>query len=45
MRVYKYGTGHPVPEDALYLTTKVSIVNGVRLVCHYFLVDESEVKK
>lgn len=37
--VYKYGTGHPVPPHARYLTTLVEVVEGVRLVWHYFLVE------
>lgn len=25
-KVYKYGTGHPIPEGAVYLSTKVETV-------------------
>ena len=42
MKVYKYGTGEVVPDDARYLTTLVEKRHDgdftVRLVWHYFLV-------
>lgn len=53
-KVYKYGTGHEVPKDAVYLCTKVQrkILPQPTppdekwvdcwLVWHYFLVDEKE---
>lgn len=47
LRVLKYGTGHDVPKDSKYLTTVVEEVENnagekVRLVWHYFLVEEVE---
>lgn len=50
-RVYKYGTGHPIPEGAVYLSTvtqtrieevSCGLVTGWSrcwLVWHYFLVE------
>jgi hypothetical protein len=46
-KVYKYGTGQEVPEDAIYLKTIVeeAMVDGYgrilnpRFVWHYFLVE------
>lgn len=46
-RVYKYGTGQPVPEGAVFLSTIVQEVSTARddlttvsrLVWHYFLVE------
>lgn len=44
-RVYKYGTGHPVPKGAVYLTTlteeiRATIGTTTKWVWHYFLVEE-----
>jgi len=53
-KVYKYGTGHPVPDKARYLATVVeersptasntegSGSAGGRFVWHYFLVEEAD---
>jgi len=52
-KVYKYGTGHPVPEGAVYLCTKVQrkilldvpearLLEDCWLVWHYFLVEVEE---
>ena len=45
-KVFKYGTGQPIPEGAVYLSSFVEeINNGVtvaRFVWHYFLVDVKE---
>ena len=52
-KVYKYGTGHPVPDGAIYLNTLAETknvpdnINGGFwvenvLVWHYFLVDVAE---
>lgn len=43
--IYKYGTGDEVPEGAVYLCTKVQLVQITQLakqryVWHYFLVKE-----
>lgn len=37
-KVFKYGTGHAVPEGAVYLATVVE-ESIVRFVWHYFLVE------
>lgn len=37
-RVLKFGTGHPVPNTAKYLTTIVENAGLDRYVWHYFLV-------
>jgi len=51
-KVYKYGTGHPIPKGAVYLCTKVQ--RNIKppyppskwikcwLVWHYFLVEVEE---
>lgn len=52
-KIYKYGTGQEVPKGAIFLSTAVEEVPGMRdvtrLVWHYFLVevenDENEKKK
>ena len=45
-KVFKYGTGHEVPEGAIYLNTQVEEVEAklcvYRLVWHYFLVEAKE---
>jgi len=46
-KVFKYGTGHEIPEGAVYLNTKVEIIKTdkkrvARLVWHYFLVEVKE---
>jgi len=41
-KVFKYGTGFDIPDGAEYLTTKIEINEGVRLVWHYFLVEVSK---
>ena len=48
-RVYKYGTGHEIPEGAEYLSTVVELIQRAqppslikvteRYVWHYFLVE------
>ena len=40
-KVYKYGTGQEIPDDAVYLwsTTEHMELTGLRFVWHYFLVD------
>ncbi len=42
-KVFKYGTGDEIPEDAVYLTTiKNGMMNekdGYKFVWHYFLVE------
>lgn len=53
-KVFKYGTGHEIPEGAEYLTTIVEekVTDGygpvrsiARFVWHYFLVEVSDDKK
>ncbi len=54
-KVYKYGTGHEIPEGAIYLSTVTQteilgeeydkVVGHCWFVWHYFLVDEKEIKK
>lgn len=41
-KVFKYGTGHPIPDGAQYLHTEVEIAGPMRFVWHYFLVDAKE---
>ena len=49
-KVYKYGTGHPIPKGAVYLCTKVQrkidvgrdALKPCWLVWHYFLVEVEE---
>ena len=41
-KVFKYGTGHEIPEGAIYLTTLVQVILNERFVWHYFLVEVVE---
>lgn len=39
-RVYKYGTGHPIPEGAVHVFSCIEETGGIgRFVWHYFLVE------
>lgn len=41
-KIFKYGTGHPIPEGAQYLWSCVQENDLIRLVWHYFLVEVVE---
>lgn len=41
-KVFKYGTGHTVPDGAVYMSTVVEDHPVMRLVWHYFLVEVEE---
>lgn len=40
-RIFKYGTGDVVPDGSIYVCTLVEEIMHVRLVWHYFLVEEN----
>jgi hypothetical protein len=48
-KVYKYGTGEKIPDDAVYLTTIIEMREGLeftrRFVWHYFIVTVEEERK
>ncbi len=41
-KVFKYGTGHVIPDGAIYLYSCVQEIGMGRLVWHYFLVEVEE---